>query len=91
LRRRTRYRVVQRHHLSYSPEMIAHIFRSEHGIITKLSRLEKSRPSCTFLQLLEDFIQKQKKSKIPYTESEMKQLYEENRNLRNKRQKEKRA
>lgn len=89
MRRRTRYRVVQRHHLSYQPEMVAHIFRSEHGIITKLSRLEKSRPSCTFLQVLDSFIQNQKRNRVPYTESEMRRLYEENQNLRNKKQKEK--
>jgi len=69
--------------------MIAHIFRSEHGIITKLGKLEKSRPSCTFLQVLDGFIQNQKKNRVPYTESEMKQLYEENQNLRNKKQKDK--
>lgn len=85
MRRRTRYRVVQRHHLSYDPEIIAHIFRSEHGIITKLRRLEKSRPSCTFIQILENFIQSQKSSKIPYTESEMKELCEDNQKKRNKK------
>jgi len=69
--------------------MIAHTFRSEHGIITKLSRLEKSRPSCTFLQVLEDFIQNQKRNRIPYTESEMRQLYEDNKTLRYRKQKDK--
>jgi hypothetical protein len=87
VRRRTRYRIVQRHHLSYDPEVTVHMFRSEHGIITKINRLNKSQPSETFLNLLLEFIQTQRQTKTPYSESDMKRLLEENQKLKEKHQK----
>ncbi|MCJ7759831.1 hypothetical protein MUP59_01655 [Candidatus Bathyarchaeota archaeon] len=84
MRRRTPYRVVQRHHLSYDPEVTVHIFRSEHGIITKLQRLLKSQPSETFLTLLSEFVQTQRQTRTPYSESEMRCLHEENQVLKQK-------
>jgi len=63
------------------------MFRSEHGIITKINRLNKSQPSETFLNLLSEFIQTQRQTKTPYSESDMKHLLEENLKLREKHQK----
>jgi hypothetical protein len=87
VRRRTRYRIVQRHHISYDPEVTVHVFRSEHGIITKINRLNKSQPSETFLNVLSDFVQTQRQTRTPYSESDMKRLFEENQKLREKNQK----
>ncbi len=87
MRRRTRYRIVQRHHISYDPDVTVHMFRSEHGIITKINRLNKSQPSEIFLNLLSEFIQTQRQTKTPYSEYDMKRLLEENQKLREKSQK----
>jgi len=55
-RHRTPYRVIQRHHVSYAPEEIRHIYRIEHRIITWLNRIAKSRCSKYFLSALQSFI-----------------------------------
>ena len=48
--RRPPYRVIQRHHVSYAPEIVRHVFQSEHNILTRLTRLLKAKlVSYTFL------------------------------------------
>jgi hypothetical protein len=76
-RRRTPYRVIQRHHLSYAPEVVKYVFRSEHRILTWLDRVEKSKPSQTFLDELQNFVLK-KRGGCSYTDDEMRRLYEVN-------------
>ena len=51
-KKRTPYRVIQKHHISYKPVKTCLMFRSEHSIITNLNRLLKSKPSEDFLSCL---------------------------------------
>jgi hypothetical protein len=74
-------RVIQRHHISREPEIVRHVFRFEHEVLTKLDRLLKSTPSWTFLYELDKIrveFRQRIASRCPFDESQMKILYEEN-------------
>ena len=73
--RRTRYRVIQEHHVSYEPEETALVFKSEHHIITRLNRLAKSKPSKYFKQFLVNWAYQHSDS---YFQIEMEWLQAEN-------------
>jgi len=77
-------RIVNRHHKSYDPEIIVHLFWSEHEVVTKMRRLLKSRPSEDFPicldELREEFRKKwnreQEDSAMrPLTGKQMEDLY----------------
>jgi len=92
--RKPRYRVVQRHHLNYDPEVTCLVFRSEHDAVTKLNRLEKSNPSQVFLELVEGWLlrmrQKIKDRMIgPYSQDMMTHLRDENMGIKAERRKQK--
>jgi len=75
-KRRTPYRVIQEHHISYEPEVTKRVFRIEHRILTWLSRIAKSKCSETFLEQCALFFD----TKIgnTYSEEEMERMFEDN-------------
>ena len=80
-------RVIQRHHITRDPEIIRHIFRFEHEILSKLGWLLKSTPSWTFLHQLDEIRRKftlkaEALESRPYTEGQMEQMYLENQQRR---------
>lgn len=52
-KRRWKRRIIHRHHISYTPELITFIYGSEHDVLTKIRRLLKSKPSEGFIDQLE--------------------------------------
>lgn len=48
--------VIQRHHISYDPEVTVDIYKSEHLILTKIQWFCKNRLSLGFLRALAQFI-----------------------------------
>ena len=89
-KRRTPYRVIQKHHITYAPNKTCLMFRSEHTIITKLNRLLKSRPSEAFLQELER-CQQNLRSTQSYGSKEMAQLKKNNQKIKKQRKQKKRT
>lgn len=89
-KRRTPYRVIQEHHITYAPNKTCLMFRSEHTIITKLNRLLKSKPSEAFLQELEK-CQQNLRSTQPYGPKEMVQLKKNNQKIKKQRKRKKRT
>ena len=53
-------RVVNRHHISYDPEITANIFSGEHQIMTLMERYSKRTVSTGFLRCLRRFIKENK-------------------------------
>ena len=53
-------RGVQRHHISYEPEITVNIFQGEHELITKMERYSKRTVSTGFLRCLRRFIKENK-------------------------------
>jgi len=49
-------RVLQRHHISYDPEIIATIYKGEHEILTKINMYTKKSLSRGFIRCLKTFI-----------------------------------
>ena len=87
-KRRTPYRVIQEHHVTYTPNKICLMFRSEHTIITKLNRLLKSKPSEAFLQELERCHQNLRSIKS-YSSKEMLELKKSNQIIKKQRKEKK--
>ncbi len=56
-------RIINKHHVSYDPEVIVKIFKGEHMILTRLG-WTKSPPSTSFLVLLKRYIRQHKKDAI---------------------------
>ena len=48
--------VIQRHHISYEPEVTVDIYKSEHLILTRMQWYCKKRLSTGFLRALGQFI-----------------------------------
>ncbi len=88
-KRRTPYRVIQEHHITYAPNKTCLMFRSEHTIITKMNRLLKSRPSEAFLQELER-CQHNLRTAQSYSSKEMAQLKKNNMKIKKQRKQKKR-
>ena len=88
-KRRTPYRVIQEHHITYTPDKTCLMFRSEHAIITKLNRLLKSKPSEAFLLELEK-CQQNLRSTEAYSSKEMVHLRKNNQKIKEQRIKQKR-
>lgn len=78
MRSRPRYRVIQRHHIQYNPEITALVFQSEHHILTQLDHLAKCIPSGIFLHLIAEWMQNMDCGKF-YDEEAMGQIQVENR------------
>lgn len=76
-RRRTRYRVINIHHVEYTPPKTVLLFRSEHNVVTRLGRLAKSVPSAAFLELTSQWVSMMR-LKSSLSEAEMFQRREEN-------------
>ena len=51
-------RVIQRHHISYTPEWIVPMYQGEHQLITKLYWYSKKTVSQGLITALKDFINK---------------------------------
>jgi hypothetical protein len=49
-------RVIQKHHLSYNPEVTVTIYKGEHQILTLMSRYTSKNVSAGFLRALRRFI-----------------------------------
>jgi len=49
-------RVIQKHHISYEPEVTVKIFKGEHRCITLMERYSKRTVSKGFIECLEHFI-----------------------------------
>ena len=49
-------RVIQKHHISYEPEVTVKIFKGEHRCITLMERYSKRTVSKGFIECLELFI-----------------------------------
>jgi len=49
-------RVINRHHISYEPEVTVKIFKGEHRCITLMERYSKRTVSKGFIECLEHFI-----------------------------------
>jgi len=49
-------RIIQRHHISYDPEVIVPITKGEHAILTKIQWYTKKFVSKGFLTALEVFL-----------------------------------
>ena len=92
LLRHPAYRVIQRDHVSYDPEITQLLFQSEHNIVTRLRRLLKAKQvSIGFLAELEKFCRTRwNEYHCPLTESEMAERYKENQRIREERQKKRR-
>ncbi|WP_455282382.1 hypothetical protein [[Eubacterium] cellulosolvens] len=88
-KRRTPYRVIQEHHITYAPDKTCLMFRSEHAIITKLNRLLKSKPSEAFLLELEK-CQYALRCTQSYSSKEMVHLKKNNQKIKKQRLKKKR-
>jgi hypothetical protein len=80
-RRRTPYRVIQRHHISYDPPQTVLLFRVEHRILTWLDRIKKSKCSTIFLNRLADFLYL-KAMEEQYNQREMGELLKQNQRRR---------
>jgi len=57
-------RVVNRHHISYDPEVTANIFLGEHQIITLIERYSKNTVSKGFIHCLKLFILEKEKEAV---------------------------
>ena len=53
-------RTINRHHISYDPEITVDIFAGEHELITKMERYSKRTVSTGFLRCLRRFIKENK-------------------------------
>jgi len=53
-------RKINRHHISYDPEIVVPIFSGEHQIITLMERYSKRTVSKGFLRCLRRFIKEHK-------------------------------
>ncbi|MGB6679935.1 MAG: hypothetical protein WBF08_01250 [Candidatus Bathyarchaeia archaeon] len=89
-KRRTPYRVIQEHHITYTPNKTCLMFRSEHTIITKLNRLLKSKPSEAFLLELEKCHQNLRSTQS-YSSKEMVHLKKNNQKIKKQRIRKKRS
>lgn len=49
-------RAIQRHHISYKPEIIVKIYKGEHELLTKLDRYEVNTVSKGFIRALKSWI-----------------------------------
>ena len=59
-RRKTTHQVIQKHHITYTPERIVTIWKGEHWILTRLQW--RKRISKGFIEALEQFIKDNKDS-----------------------------
>jgi hypothetical protein len=57
-RKRSKHSIVQTHHITYNPEVVAAIFKGEHWLLTWMSR--RKRISSGFLACLQIFIDEHK-------------------------------
>ncbi len=54
---------IQRHHISYNPEVVVKIYKGEHWAITILNRRKKNM-SVGFLRCLKEYIKEHEKEAI---------------------------
>ena len=57
-------RVIQNHHITYTPELTVKIFKGEHRCITLMNRYSKRTVSKGFLRCLRRFIKENKDKAI---------------------------
>jgi hypothetical protein len=57
-RKRSRKVVIQKHHVTYSPEVTVIIFRGEHEVLSKMQWYCRKKVSKGFIEALKDFIKK---------------------------------
>lgn len=84
-------RVVQRHHISRfdkergTPEVMAHVFRFEHELLTKMDRILRSKCSSTFFS---EMWHKVLQLQVGYTEDDMREYWNENQRIRKEKRNE---
>jgi len=49
-------RIIQRHHVSYKPEVIVKIYKGEHEVLTKTERYSKKTLSAGFIRAMKSWI-----------------------------------
>ncbi len=59
----TKKQVIQKHHISYDPEITVYLYKGEHWAITVLNRRKKNM-SKGFLRCLKEYIKKHEKNAV---------------------------
>jgi len=49
-------RAIQRHHVSYDPEIVETIYRGEHELLSKLAWYERKTVSAGFVRCLKNWV-----------------------------------
>lgn len=61
-------RIIQRHHITYEPERVVHIFKGEHQILTRMQWYCKKNVSLGFIEALQQFIEDNMHGAVDLTE-----------------------